>query len=207
MRAIPERSNAISWWIVPAFFTSGFAALIYQVVWQRVLFASFGINIEAVTIVVTAFLAGLGLGSLFGGAVSTRAARSLLLAFATVEASIGAYGLISVRLFRWTAEFAASLTSLETGMITFVFVLIPTFLMGITLPLLVAYAVRKNANVGLSVGRLYFINTAGSSLAALMSAAFIMRDLGEARSVLVAALLNFCVAGLVFTVWTRERMR
>jgi predicted membrane-bound spermidine synthase len=200
--AIQER---IDWWIVPAFFTSGFAALVYQVVWQRVLFASFGINIEAVTIVVTAFLAGLGVGSLAGGRISTRNEGTLLAAFAIVEASIGAYGLVSVRLFRWTAEFAASLSAWETGALSFVFVLIPTFLMGITLPLLVSYAVRKNASVGLSVGRLYFINTAGSSLASLMSAAFIMRDFGESRSVLLAESLNLLVAAFVFSAWLRER--
>ncbi len=57
-------------WLGPAFLASGFAALIYQVVWQRVLFAVFGINIEAVTVVVTAFLLGLGFGSLLGGHLS-----------------------------------------------------------------------------------------------------------------------------------------
>lgn len=198
------RADRIDWWIVPAFFTSGFAALIYQVVWQRVLFASFGINIEAVTIVVTAFLAGLGIGSIAGGRISTRNGRALLLAFVLVEASIGIYGLISVRLFRWTAEFAGSLSAWETGALSFLFVLIPTFLMGITLPVLVSYAVRKHVNVGLSVGRLYFINTAGSSLASLMSAAFIMRDFGESRSVMLAALLNLSVAAFVLLVWQRE---
>src|SRR5207247_10783225 len=53
-------------WLAPGFFLSGAAALIYQVVWQRVLFASFGINVEAVTVVVTAFLLGLGIGSVVG---------------------------------------------------------------------------------------------------------------------------------------------
>ena len=55
-------------WLV--FFLSGFAALLYQIVWQRALFAIYGINIESVTMVVTAFMLGLGLGSLAGGALS-----------------------------------------------------------------------------------------------------------------------------------------
>ena len=46
------------------FFLSGFPALIYQLTWQRALFRIFGVNIESVTIVVTAFMLGLGLGSL-----------------------------------------------------------------------------------------------------------------------------------------------
>src|SRR5262249_49737258 len=56
--------------IVAAFFASGFAALIYQIIWQRALFTIFGINVEAVTVVVTGFLLGLGFGSLSGGWLS-----------------------------------------------------------------------------------------------------------------------------------------
>jgi hypothetical protein len=41
--------------IVAIFFASGFAALIYQIIWQRALFTTFGINVEAVTVVVTGF--------------------------------------------------------------------------------------------------------------------------------------------------------
>ena len=49
------------------FFMSGFPALIYQLVWQRSLFTIYGINVESVTVIVTAFMLGLGLGSLVGG--------------------------------------------------------------------------------------------------------------------------------------------
>ena len=56
------------------FFFSGFPALIYQLTWQRALFRTFGVNIESVTIVVTAFMLGLGLGSLAGGWLSKRRA-------------------------------------------------------------------------------------------------------------------------------------
>jgi predicted membrane-bound spermidine synthase len=185
------------WWIAPAFFISGFAALLYQVVWQRVLFAGFGINIEAVTIVVSAFLTGLGIGSLIGGRLSTRDSRTLLRIFAAVETSIGIYGLVSVRLFRGLAEFAPGMSQVTSGVLTFALVLIPTIMMGFTLPLLVSYSVRLNGNVGSSVGQLYFINTAGSALASLAAAAFMMGALGESRSVLVAAGLNIGVAALV----------
>ena len=60
------------------FFFSGFPALIYQLTWQRELFRIFGINSESVTIVVAAFMLGLGLGSLAGGWVSKRRGISLL---------------------------------------------------------------------------------------------------------------------------------
>ena len=61
-----------------AFILSGFAALVYQVVWQRARFAIFGINTEAVTVVVTVFLLGLGFGSVVGGHFSRTVRHPLL---------------------------------------------------------------------------------------------------------------------------------
>lgn len=157
------------------------------------------------TIVVTAFLAGLGLGSIAGGKVSKRGGASLLLAFALVEIAIGVYGLISVPLFRWIANYSAGMSAAATGSLTFTLVLIPTFFMGATLPLLVAYVVTKNGSVGPSVGQLYFANTAGSALASLMTAAFLMRELGESKSVAVAATINLIVGSSVLLIWFLEK--
>src|SRR3982074_1249027 len=72
------------------FFFSGFPALIYQLVWQRALFRIFGVNIESVTIVVTAFMLGLGLGSLVGGPLSKRRSIPLLPLLAALELLTGA---------------------------------------------------------------------------------------------------------------------
>src|SRR5580704_13827232 len=67
------------------FFFSGFPALIYQLVWQRALFRIFGVNIESVTVVVTAFMLGLGLGSLCGGWISRRSNVQPLLLLGVIE--------------------------------------------------------------------------------------------------------------------------
>ena len=75
------------------FFFSGFPALIYQLTWQRALFRIFGVNIESVTIVVTAFMLGLGLGSLAGGWLSKRRGIPLLPLLAVIELLTGAFGL------------------------------------------------------------------------------------------------------------------
>src|SRR5580692_11446020 len=71
------------------FFLSGFPALLYQIVWQRALFTLYGINIESVTMIVTVFMLGLGLGSLAGGWLSARKGIRLLLAFGVIELSVG----------------------------------------------------------------------------------------------------------------------
>src|SRR6266446_2267058 len=81
------------------FFFSGFPALIYQLTWQRALFRIFGVNIESVTIVVTAFMLGLGLGSLVGGWLSKRRAIALLPLLAIIELMTGAFGLLSLAIF------------------------------------------------------------------------------------------------------------
>src|SRR5215469_13605468 len=54
------------------FFCSGMPALIYQIVWQRALFAIYGVNSESVAVVVCAFMVGLGTGSLMGGWLSEK---------------------------------------------------------------------------------------------------------------------------------------
>lgn len=192
-------------WIV--FFLSGFAALLYQLVWQRALFAIYGINIESVTMVVTAFMLGLGLGSLAGGALSKDPKRPVLVLFSLVEAGIGTFGLISLALFRGVGAATLTLSPAATATVTFALVLLPTMLMGGTLPLLVAHEVRASGNVGRSVGTLYFVNTLGSALASLVAAVALLGALGQSGTVRVAAALNFTVAALVYAYHVRTRDR
>jgi spermidine synthase len=184
-------------WMPLAFCASGFAALIYQIVWQRVLFAAFGVNIEAVTVVVTAFLAGLGCGSFLGGSFAGASSGRLLLGFGALEIAIGLFGMISLPFFRWIGDVTNGLASLPRGAVTTLIIMVPTTLMGATLPLLVSYLVRGNRNVGRSVGLLYFVNTAGSAVAAFVAVLFLLGNLGETRSTLVAASVNLAVGSLV----------
>src|SRR6202795_764699 len=81
------------------FFFSGFPALIYQLTWQRELFRIFGVNTESVTIVVTAFMLGLGLGSLVGGWISKRRNVRALLLLGVIELLTAAFGLVSLAVF------------------------------------------------------------------------------------------------------------
>jgi spermidine synthase len=175
------------------FFVSGFPALLYQIVWQRALFTVYGVNIQSVTVIVTVFMLGLGLGSLAGGKLSAVPAIRYLRAFGMIECSIGAFGLGSLGLFHRVAQFTAGESTAVTGTTTFLLLLVPTLLMGSTLPLLVAYFVRRTGNVGDSVGSLYAVNTFGSGVACFAAALFIMRMFGEAGTVHLAAALNFMV--------------
>jgi hypothetical protein len=195
---LAKQLDAAPLWMLIAFGASGFAALMYQIVWQRVLFAAFGVNVEAVTVVVTAFLAGLGCGSLLGGWLAKASSASLLRGFGILEASIGIFGMISLPFFRWVGDITLTLDPVTRGVVTALIVMIPTTLMGATLPLLVGYLVRSTGNVGRAVGVLYFVNTAGSAVAALTAVFVILRLLGESGSTYLAAATNLGVGIFVF---------
>src|SRR3954451_11296539 len=113
-------------WIYAVFLLSGFAALLYQIVWQRALYAIYGINIESVTMVVTAFMLGLGLGSIAGGIVSKDPKRPVLLMFSLVELGIGLFGAVSLAVFHSVGEATLGMSTFGTFVVTFLLVLVPT---------------------------------------------------------------------------------
>ncbi len=178
------------------FVLSGFAALVYQVAWQRALFTIYGVDVESVTVVVTAFMLGLGLGSLAGGRVADRQRLDHLGCFAAIEALVCAYGLGSLALFTWVGGLTGPGGAGGVFAATFALVLVPTALMGATLPLLAAHAARNSGNVGHSLAVFYFANTIGGAVAAIATAIFLLRYIGLQSSVVVAAALNFAVMAL-----------
>jgi spermidine synthase len=192
-------------WIYLVFFVSGFAALLYQIVWQRALYAIYGINIESVTMVVTAFMLGLGLGSIAGGVVSKDPKRPVLLMFSLVELGIGLFGAVSLSVFHAVGNATLGMSAFGTFVITFFLVLVPTLLMGSTLPLLVAHLVRSSGNVGKSVGTLYFVNTLGSAFASAAAVLVVLGRAGQTGSVRAAALLNVVVSLLAYVAHRRSQ--
>src|ERR1700744_5481088 len=119
------------------FFCSGFPALIYQLTWQRALFRIFGVNIESVTIVVTAFMLGLGLGSLAGGWLSKRRSGAPLPLLAAIELLTDAFGAVSLTIFDKVGGWTIGLSLPATAVVSLALVIVPTLLMGATLPVLV----------------------------------------------------------------------
>ena len=176
------------------FFFSGFPALIYQLTWQRALFLIFGVNIESVTIVVTAFMLGLGVGSLGGGWLSKRQGIALLPLLAVIEFLTGTFGLVSLSIFDKVGEFTIGLSLPATGAAALALVSVPTLLMGATLPLLVGHLARRSGNLGSAVGLLYYVNTLGAGAACLVCAFLLFPFLGMSGSIYVAVAINGTVA-------------
>ncbi|MDJ0944354.1 MAG: fused MFS/spermidine synthase [Kiloniellales bacterium] len=186
------------------FFFSGFPALLYQLVWQRKLFTIYGVNIESITVVVTAFMLGLGFGALLGGALSRLGKWPPLIIFAGLELGIGLFGFGSLRIFDLVAAHTLGATPLYVFLITFGLVLLPTLLMGATLPVLVGFLIRQNNSVGQSVGMLYFVNTLGAAAACILTGFFIFALAGLSGTVASAATLNLLIAAgavLVHVQW------
>jgi spermidine synthase len=180
------------------FFCSGMPALIYQIVWQRALFAIYGVNAQSVAVVVTAFMLGLGLGSLVGGRLSARFPRHGILIFGLAELGVAVFGLCSLSIFHWMAARTAGADLPSVILFSLLLLLIPTILMGATLPLLVEHLVWRTSRVGSSVATLYFVNTFGSAVACYLCASFLLRDFGQSGSVNFAAILNALVGGTAY---------
>ncbi len=189
------------------FIISGISALLYQLIWQRSLLMLYGSNTESVAMVVTAFMLGLGFGSIVGGEVSKRPGAQLILLFSAIELLIGVYGTISLRLFQWVGTYTLQADMLETGLLAFALVFVPTLLMGATLPMLVAYRVNSTGQVGQSVSWLYFVNTLGGGLGAFLAGFYLLRRFGLAHSINLAAALNLFCALAVLIVWKSRKKR
>jgi predicted membrane-bound spermidine synthase len=185
-------------WLVFLFFFSGFSALIYQVVWQRMLFTFFGVNIESVTMIVIIFMFGLGVGALIGGLVSKIFLNHLPKIFLFVEICIGFFGVFSGMLIDWIGVETTNYSQLEMVLTVYAFLAFPTLCMGMTLPILVEYLERNMKNVGKSVGTLYSINTLGSAVACIITAEIFFVFFGQTISLWIAAFFNLLIGYLVY---------
>src|SRR5580692_10015317 len=160
-----EKSTGDSVLLNVLFFCSGMPALIYQVVWQRALFIIYGVNAQSVAVVVTAFMLGLGLGSFVGGRLSAKFPKQGIMIFGIAEISVAIFGLSSLSIFHWIAAYTAGASLGAVVFFSLALLLVPTVLMGATLPLLVEHLVLETNRVGVSVSVLYFVNTFGSAAA------------------------------------------
>ncbi|MBI3929331.1 MAG: fused MFS/spermidine synthase [Armatimonadetes bacterium] len=186
-------------WLLAAFFLSGAAALIFEVLWTRMLGWIFGTTIHAISTSVTAFMAGLALGSWLGGRLADRFADSLRL-YVLLELLTGGLGMILTLALPHLGPVAALLDPLGlTGRFCFIFaiLLIPTTMMGATLPILVRHLSRLDARLGSITARLYAINTVGAVAGTLATDFALVPALGLAATGLLAGGFNLLAATVV----------
>ncbi len=176
------------------FLLSGAAALVYQVAWQRLLALHSGVGLYSVAMIVAAFMAGLGLGSLAGGRLSDgMETGTALRAFALLELAIGVFGAASPWIYYdWLYPWAVHLpgSSWQAALLHLAALLPPTLLMGMSLPFLVRAVVTDVEGAGRRIGWLYGINMLGAAAGALAAPWWLLPAAGIRGAVLVAAGTN-----------------
>ena len=184
--------------IKAVFFLSGIAALIYQIAWQRMLFTAFGVDLESVTIIISVFMAGLGVGAYYGGRIADRFPNHIIQFFALTEVGIGTFGIASPFLIEFVKEVFLHSNVLTVALANFVLLLFPTFLMGSTLPLLTQHLNKYIDNIGNNIGWLYFTNTLGAATACILTGLVLFNYLTLTQVIYLAAVINYIVAIVVF---------
>jgi predicted membrane-bound spermidine synthase len=181
-----------------SFLLSGVAALTYQVAWQRLLVLPLGADVYSMTLVVAAFMTGLGLGSLAGGHVADRLSplRSMLL-FIAAEIGIAAFGLASRGIFydwMYLRLGRAALEPFVRATLVFAALLWPTFWMGVSLPVLGRAIAPRLGDAARRVGILYGLNTLGAAAGAFATTWLLFPRIGFDGSLIWAVGLNVSAA-------------
>ena len=184
--------------LIPALllFISGSAALVYQVLWIKQLSLVVGVEVYAITTGISAFFAGLALGSWLFGRWADRLARPLVL-YAALEILVAVLGVSATLALGMAASPFAWLEQpigLLAWVLPFALVGLPALLMGGTLPVLVRALNVDAKDLGQAGGRLYAANTAGAIVGTLLTAFVLIATFGVRGSALVAALLNLLAA-------------
>jgi len=195
--------HALVWLL---FFISGACGLIYEVLWCRQLGLIFGNTAHSLSAVLTAFMGGLALGSFVAGRLCHRLKRPLLV-YGVLEFCIGVYCLLLpwllsdhsplVPLYRSLyGEAGTALLSPARFLLSFAVLLIPTALMGATLPVLSQFLVQSHKMLGRTVGALYAINSLGAVLGAAGAGFVLLPDLGKASTNTLAVCCNLALGVL-----------
>jgi predicted membrane-bound spermidine synthase len=187
--------------LLALFFASGFAALLYQVIWQRLLAIFSGADVFSVTIVVAAFMGGLGCGNLAGGHLADRLSRAGCLAlFAGAELAIALFALASKAFFYdfLYAELGGlALPMPALAALLFASVVWPTFFMGVSLPLLARGLTPSLEAAARTVGSLYGWNTLGAAAGAAVTTWLLLRRFDFETCLRIGAALNLACAATV----------
>ncbi|MDP2983719.1 MAG: fused MFS/spermidine synthase [Candidatus Latescibacter sp.] len=184
------------------FFISGMTGLIYEILWTRMIVKIIGSAPFAVSIVLTVFMGGLGLGSYLASRSIDRLKTpgALVKIYGILELTVGVYGLVLPALLVLFKPLYALLYNhlfghfLVYNLLTFLgcsfLLILPVTCMGATLPVLSRFYVTSLSRIGASLGRLYSINTIGGALGALFCGFWIINFWGVWGSLAFAILLN-----------------
>lgn len=185
------------------FLASGAAALIYQIVWFKQLQLVLGSSTYSVSVTIASFFLGLSLGAWLGGRFADRVRRPLR-TYAALELSVGALSLVITLLLSkwevWTPFLAPALgerslvSAVLTLLVSLATLVLPTMLMGATLPFLAKYVVRERGMLAARIGLLYGINTLGAAIGCALAGLWLIGTLGVLQTAEVGSAIYLLVA-------------
>jgi spermidine synthase len=185
------------------FFLSGATALVYELLWVRLLYQSFGSTIQSVTTVVAAYMGGLGLGAWWLGRRADQHPRPAAL-YGRLEILIGLFGLVSplvlglaqlayIAIAQGLPAGSGVSVALRFGLAGIV-LLVPTTMMGGTLPVLTrAFTAADRGRLRPSLGRLYGLNTLGACIGTALAGFVLIEHVGIRASLWGTALVNLAI--------------
>ena len=193
-----------------AVFISGLCALVYQIVWQRYLSLLFGSETQSISIMVATFLLGLAWGSYYWGKFSQQTAsrQKTVRTYGMVEIGIGLFAMLFPILFELLSlvdkllpDFIVS--KIIVASITFI---PPTFLMGASIPMLVACLPSRGSDINGWQAKLYGVNTLGAFLGVNLAAYILIPQLGLSYSLIVCGVANVLLGVYFFKMKLPEAM-
>lgn len=208
--AIPERiiyGPRPMMYLLVGYGVSGFAALVYEIAWTRALSLLIGSSVYAFSMILTAFVLGIALGSMVYARFVDRV-RDPLRALAVIQVAIGLSALPVIPVIGNLPFWVTGLISLFSTsfwqlqaiefMLIISIILLPTTLMGAAFPLAGRLFVQESASVGKSVGTLYASNTIGNILGAFAGGFILIPLVGIENTLFTTVLINIAVGGLFF---------
>ena len=197
------------------FFISGFCGLLYQIIWVRIAFASFGVILPVMSVVISVFMLGLSLGSWAGGKLipilTARTKFSAIVFYGLAEIIIG-FGAFAVpQLFKLGERILLPFGGMESigyllaSAIILAITIFPwCFAMGVTFPFMMAFVVELKSSDKNSFSFLYFANVIGATLGTLLTALVLVEMFGFTNCLMIAAVGNFGI-GLASIIVGRNR--
>ena len=207
----------VSWLILVCFFLSGFTGLVYEILWTRLLVKLIGGAPFAVSIILTVFMGGLGLGAYLASRFVDRAKGSgqLIRLYGILEMVIAGYCLVLPSLLVLVRPLFAILYNQLFGHFMLYSVLnfigccvllaVPVMCMGATLPILCRFYVTSLAHTSTHTGRLYGLNTIGAALGAFACGFWMIDRMGTLGTLIAAVAINAVIGCVCVLIGVRAK--
>jgi spermidine synthase len=215
-RISEEKTNLVTIWMILIIIFSGFAALCYQVAWTRQLITITSATATAQATVLAVFMAGLGLGAWIAGRIAPLIKRPLLI-YAIVEIGAALFAIVSPYMLDLSTELLPFIGQMVNKPVTAVWfqlgtvsllMLLPTTLLGMSLPLIIEQTERKSGSNEISrrvnIGILYGFNTFGAAAGTLAAGFWTMENLGLSGTLWIGGVLAVIASAMAIAISNRQ---